>query len=195
MTHGVIILAAGASTRYGSIKQLLPYKGSTLVQHSIHEALATEPVVVIVVLGAHAEVIAERIKDEPVQIAYNPDWVQGMGTSIGAGIAALKRTMATAAEVLIMVCDQPYVSRGLLGAIIARRKTSGKGIVACSYNSVAGVPVLFSQQYFDELSALSANGAKGLLLKHGHDLAEIDFPLGSSDIDTVQDYEQILEAE
>lgn len=189
----IIILAAGASSRLGTPKQLVPYNGRFLLLHAIYEALATGSPV-IVVLGANANCIRPSIEREPVHVVVNPDWEAGPGTSISAGIKALDAQAPDANGVLLMLCDQPFADRCLLTALLKAKETSGKEIVACAYGSTIGVPVLFSHRYFDALQTLPPRkGAKSLLNLHSTDLTIISFPKGIIDIDTAKDYERCLQ--
>ena len=89
-----------------------------------------------------------------------------------------------------MLCDQPFVSTGLLNELAAAGAEND--LVACVYNNTAGVPVLFTTKYFGELQLLTGDeGAKQLLLKYGEDVLTIPFRMGGVDIDTMNDYEKL----
>jgi molybdenum cofactor cytidylyltransferase len=177
----------------GSPKQQLPYKGSTLLQHAVTEALQTHAAVVIVVLGAGAEEIAPGISSPSVMIVRNADWQQGMGTSVKAGVAALLQAAPQIAEVLILLCDQPFADAPLLEKIMTVKAATGKGMVACTYDNTIGVPALFDKKYFNDLLALDGEaGARKLLQQCRDDVAIVDFPGGTADIDTPEDYQKIV---
>lgn len=189
---GLIILAAGASTRLGSPKQQLIYKGRTLLQHCIDMALASNCSPVIVVLGAHSMVISPEIPSERVSVVQNPDWEEGMASSIRAGITALQQKAPDATEVIFMVCDQPYVDTDHLNNLVRQRLDTGKGIIASYYNDTMGVPVLFDQGFFPALLSLKGEeGAKKLLYRYEQEVAAVPFPQGSVDIDTLADYHSL----
>ncbi|OCX53712.1 MobA-like protein [Mucilaginibacter sp. PPCGB 2223] len=188
---GIIILAAGRSARMGRPKQQLPYQGSNLLQHSINVALQSPYRPVIVVLGAFADDIIATIPPKPIDVVINTQWEEGMASSIRAGIDFLLKDSGVDSA-MFMLCDQPHISSKLLTDIAQKKKQSGKGIVACSYNNTTGVPVLFDQQYFPELLLLTGQeGAKKILVAHPNDLTTVSFPLGAVDIDTMDDYEKI----
>ncbi len=191
MATGIIILAAGASTRLGMPKQTLVYNGKTLLEHAVDAALeVAKPV--IVVLGAKADTIVTYLKSKPVTIVYNDSWPQGMASSIAAGLQAVLTDNKAINEVIIMLCDQPFVDALLLNQLIARHTESGKGIIACKYAATIGVPVLLNKKYFDELKLLQGEeGAKKLLLKYKDDVAFVSFEKGVIDIDTMNDYERL----
>jgi len=187
---GIIILAAGSSGRLGSPKQNLIYKGQTLLQRAIKTAVASACGPVIVVLGANENVIRQSIEGSKATIVYNADWQEGMASSIRVGITALKKKHPESDAVILMLCDQPFVDTSLLNQFVQKR--SAKGIIACAYNDTIGPPVLFDAFYFDDLLLLKGQeGAKKLLMKHQHDIVTIQFPLGSVDIDTVEDFERL----
>jgi len=188
---GIIILAAGQSSRMGKPKQQLLYKGNSLLQHTVNIALQSPYRPVIVVLGAFADDILPTIAPKPIDVIINTKWEEGMASSIRAGIDYLQAT-PDIDNALIMLCDQPHVSSRLLTDMAREKSQGNKGIVACAYNSTTGVPVLFDKKYFPELLLLSGQeGAKKLLAAHSADIGTIDFPLGAVDIDTIEDYQKL----
>jgi molybdenum cofactor cytidylyltransferase len=187
---GIIILAAGSSSRLGSPKQNLVYNGQTLLQRAIATAAASACEPVIVVLGANENVIRQSIEDSKTTIVYNTDWQEGMASSIRVGITEMKKIAPEADAVILMLCDQPFVDAPLLSQLVQKR--SAKGIIACAYNETIGPPVLLDTAYFDELLLLKgSDGAKKLLVKYRDDVVTIPFHLGSVDIDTVEDFERM----
>ncbi|RZA02556.1 MAG: nucleotidyltransferase family protein [Sphingobacteriaceae bacterium] len=188
---GLIILAAGSSSRLGKPKQNLVFQGSTLLQRSIKAALDSDCQQVVVVLGANLSVIEPTIKNEPVQIIHNLDWEKGMSSSISSGLAALLKTNTQLQSVILMLCDQPFADTSIINQLI-QASANNKPLVACNYNGTIGVPALFYKSYFNELLALQGNeGAKKLLLKYSNDLHTVPFPLGMIDIDTIGDFERL----
>ncbi len=184
---GLVILAAGASTRLGKPKQNLVYQKQTLLQHAIETALSSKCNPIAVVLGANADVISPTIQNLPVNIIYNKDWREGMASSIRVGINELQKARPAISSVILMLCDQPFVSVSLLNDLIEIK--GEKGIVASAYNDTLGVPALFDAKYFEELSLLKGpEGAKTLLQKYADDVCFLSFPLGSVDIDTAEDF-------
>lgn len=192
---GILILAAGASTRMGKPKQQLGYQNATLLQHTVQTALAIKNAVVLVVLGANYELIEPDMAALPVKIVNNENWEQGMASSIKAGIMALKESFPGVQGVLLMLCDQPFVHAALLEQLINACQDSNKAIAACTYQNTYGAPVLFGKLYFDELLNLQGEqGAKPLLLKHNDRIKSIFFAQGKIDIDTPHDYKNLLQA-
>lgn len=183
-------MAAGSSGRLGQPKQNLIYNGKTLLQRSIDEALATGCRPVIVVLGANKEAIEPTIARMEVDVVYNDNWQQGMSSSIREGITHLQKTHAQISSVILMLCDQPFVTAELLNQLIDVNPP--KGITACAYSSAVGPPVFFDSHYFSELLLLKGNeGAKQLMLKHEVHINTVPFLSGSIDIDTMDDFEKL----
>lgn len=189
---GVIILAAGASTRMGAPKQLLPYQASNLLCHTVEVALATyQPIVVV--LGAYAERMQIEVSHFPVQVVENSQWSEGMGSSIRVGIQALSPWLEELEAVVIVLCDQPFVSAQIINQLVETYQITGQAIVASEYAGTLGVPALFSCSLFSELMCLSGNhGAKQLIKKYCEQVSSVTFPQGAIDIDTPKDYEQLL---
>jgi len=190
---GVIILAAGSSSRFGSTKQLLQFKGKTLLRHTIKEAAQAGAQPIVVVTGAKADEISKEITHENVEIVFNKDWEQGMASGIVIGLKTTITLNKDLAQVIIAVCDQPFVSASQFQQLFQKQNTSAKHIVASAYAGTIGTPALFTEKYFDELMGLTGDhGAKILFKKYSDDLATVEFPNGHIDIDTREDYENLL---
>jgi molybdenum cofactor cytidylyltransferase len=189
---GIILLAAGGSSRLGRPKQLLHYDGLTLLQHSIQVAGSSSAYPLIVVLGAQADTIKKEIDSFGVTVIINAEWQEGMASSIRAGINALSDEHPSAEGAILMVCDQPYVTAFLLNDLIVAHHNTGKPIVACSYANTFGPPVLFQKRLFPELLQLKADtGARSVLKQHANEAEIISFPEGALDIDTEVDYQKL----
>ncbi len=189
-----VILAAGASTRMGTPKQLLQWQGRSLLRSITETAIAADCDPIIVVVGASSDLIGAEVSDLPVQIVNNPQWQTGMGSSIRMGIQTLlvnRNTNVKAA--ILLLCDQPFVSPQIIWQLRSVYDATHQSIVASSYQNTIGVPALFDRQLFSELLKLDrAEGAKVVIKNHLNATATIDFPQGSIDLDTPQDYQQIL---
>lgn len=186
---GIVILAAGSSTRLGQPKQLLEFQGTSLIQRITQIAVDAVQKPVVVMLGANFNLIHARIAHLPVHIVYNPDWPQGMTSSIRKGLMALLGFSPDTEGVIFAVCDQPYITPDLFQEMISVGSQSQKPIVACLYNNVLGTPVLFKKEYFDVLLALKdKEGARKILQSHPESAESVPFPLGIFDVDTMQDY-------
>ena len=189
---GIIILAAGNSSRLGQPKQLLPYKDETLLQHIIAEAAVIKDTVLIVVTGANHELIEKNI-DSKVKTAFNHDWELGMSSSINKGLSELLQSNPEIEKCIVAVCDQPFVSHSVFENLITEYDVTRKGIVASSYAETFGTPVLFDKKYFDDLLDLKGQeGAKKVITRFLDDTASIPFEKGNIDIDTEEDYNKLI---
>lgn len=192
-TIGIIILAAGASTRLGTPKQLLPYRGQSLLRHTTKVAIASGCRPIVVVLGAQAERLEAEVQQLPVHVVENNHWADGMSSSIQTGLMVLQSIHPPVKAVVILLCDQPFVSASLVHQLIEVHHRMGKPIVASEYGNTVGVPALFSHVLFPVLMTLPADrGAKYVIQRRAQAVARVPFPLGVIDIDTPSDYEQFL---
>jgi molybdenum cofactor cytidylyltransferase len=189
---GVILLAAGASTRMGEPKQLLSFQGQPLVVRAACAALESAAWPVIVVLGAHAEKVRPLLAPLPVLLVDNAAWAEGMASSLRAGLTALMRFSLSLDGALIGLCDQPYFSPSVIAQLRAAW-CAPDGIAAARYAERTAVPALFSRCYFPELLALTgAEGARRVLVQHAACVTAVDLPELAFDIDTPADYQQLL---
>ncbi|WP_414562218.1 MULTISPECIES: nucleotidyltransferase family protein [unclassified Anabaena] len=190
---GLIILAAGASTRMGTPKQLLKYGQQTLIYHVVEVAIASVCYPVIVVIGADAERIKQEIEPLQVHTVENPLWGEGMSTSIRVGMETLNAINPEAEAVVLMLCDQPFVFPQLINQLVEIHQTTLKLIVASEYADIIGVPALFNRVLFSELITLSGiTGARQIIKKYTQEVISIPFSQGLIDLDTPKDYEQFL---
>jgi molybdenum cofactor cytidylyltransferase len=186
---GLILLAAGASTRMGTAKQLLPYRGCSLVRYMAEVALGSKCQPIVVVLGANADRIKPEIATLPLQIALNDRWSSGMGTSIVAGVQQIGAGQSLDA-VIIMLCDQPLVTSFHLNQLIFAYEATHRPAMASAYANTLGVPALFDRGLFPDLLSLTANvGAKYLIGQYGDRVYPVSFPQGAIDLDTPEDYQ------
>lgn len=189
---GVVILAAGSSSRFGEPKQLVKHDGKSLLQKSIDAAINSDAGPVIVVLGANADQILREINKSKVQVIINPEWEEGMASSVTIGLNELLFISPSTGAVILMVCDQPYISSELISDLINAQKQTGKPIVCCSYGEAIGPPALFHRSLFNELMHLKGDiGARKIIQQHADDVATILFTKGKIDIDTKEDYDAL----
>jgi molybdenum cofactor cytidylyltransferase len=187
-----ILLAAGSSTRMGTAKQLLDFRGKPLARHAAECAIAAGCDPVIVVLGSGEREIRPVLAGLPVEIVVNDRWPEGMGTSIQAGLRALEDREVSGA--ILALSDQPFVTPGFLSGLVDRHRESGRRIVAASYSGTAGVPVFFARDAFPLLMALKPDqGCKGVILGHPAEAELVDCPAAAMDIDTPGDYARATE--
>ncbi|MBL3657652.1 nucleotidyltransferase family protein [Fulvivirga sediminis] len=183
---GIIILAAGASSRLGEPKQLLPYHEAPLLQHTINEANAISSFSSILVLGANAAEIKKAIDPKNFKIIFNNEWQKGMGSSLSIAMkeAASNHSLE---HILILLSDQPLVNTDYFNKLIKAHITSHKSITASFYNNIAGVPAIFSKDHFNDLKKLQGDkGARQIIKNTPPQLVEFD--QGQIDIDTPEDW-------
>ena len=185
----LIILAAGESKRLGQPKQKLLYKGKTLLERAVETGLASDCATVIVVLGAHSNNLGPFPE---TAMLYNDHWKDGMASSIKLAMLEIDNA-ASFDNVIIMVCDQPFVDRNLLNTLIKKQEETGSSIVASAYQGTIGVPALFDNSLFPSLLQLKGKeGAKMIIKAHMENMVTVPFEKGVIDIDTPEDYQQLL---
>jgi len=189
----ITILAAGASSRMGMHKALLDWHGEPLIAHVAKIALAAGAADVAVITGAHYKEVQQAMAELPVQAVYSPHWESGMAHSIA--VAAKWAYKRQAEGLLLMVCDQPFVSVELLRQILHKAASGVSPIVASVYgNSVKGVPAWFDESFFEYLYYLKGDiGARRVIGQFADMIATIPFPQGEIDLDTPEQYRQFAE--
>jgi len=184
---GIILLAAGNSTRMGSAKQLMNFKDKPLLRHAAEVACHSNCAPVIVVLGAREHAVREVLRDLPLEIAVNDSWSEGIGTSIKVGLHALGSRAVCG--VIFALADQPFITAEFLKGLAEQHARTKKLIVASRYSGTIGVPAFVSRQLFPKLLALEPHqGCKGILLDGSQEALLIDCPEAAIDIDSPADY-------
>jgi molybdenum cofactor cytidylyltransferase len=192
---GIIVLAAGASTRMGRPKQLLDLGGKSLVRRATETAIAAGGDPVIVVTGAAHDRVSADLCGLPIHICFNPEWERGMGTSIRRGIELLTRLAPKADAAIITLADQPDISADKLAKLVEAHHRTKSPLCAAAFGEAIGPPALFARAFFAELLAQPDQaGAKQLLLKHPAKLLRVDCPEAARDVDTPDDYEALHSA-
>lgn len=190
---GIIILAAGNSSRLGQPKQLLPFKNTTLLKNTIAEASLVPNSTIIVVTGSNHELIEKEVQTSKLKITFNPNWESGMSSSIVAGLNELQLSYPDIKNTILTVCDQPFVTTSVFENLINEYDKTGKGIIASSYAETLGTPVLFDKKYFNQLLELKGQeGAKKIINKFLDDTVSVPFEKGNIDIDTEEDYNKLM---
>lgn len=188
----LIILAAGNSSRLGKAKQLVVFKGETLLARIVRESLGSVCAPVVVVTGKDSEKFHQYLNDFAVQIAENIDWQQGMGTSISVGINKLVEIDRDFNGVVLCVCDQPFVTAETINNLVKIFQEKKGKIIASAYGNALGVPALFDKSLFTELATLQGkSGAKKIIEKYRGETFAVDFPGGEIDIDTEDDLRKL----
>ena len=171
-------------------KQLLPWADTTLLGHAIQQATQVSQTVVVV-LGAKYELIKQQIPDQ-VETIVNPNWEQGMGSSISVGMEHILNLGKTMDGLLIILGDQPFLDADYLQGLMNEFKKGKHSVVATSYGKRMGVPAIFSPSMLAELSGLHQDfGAKQIIEKYADQVKAMD-PKGKEiDIDTMDTYHRL----
>ena len=190
---GAVILAAGESSRFGRPKQLVQFRGKSLVRRVVDAAKDASCSVIVVVLGSKREQIERELKETDAIVAENRDWRRGIGSSIRVGVESAVNQAPDIEAIVLLTCDQPFVKTDTIERLIVMREKTKKAIVASSYSETLGVPALFDRSCFQELLTLpDDSGAKSIILSNHERVAELLFPEGKIDIDTAADYEKLI---
>lgn len=183
-----VILAAGASRRLGYPKQLIQLGGESLLRRTARLAVEARCTPVFVVLGFEAERICPELDGLPVYKLLNPDWTEGMGSSLRCGVEAAQ--VAGSDGVLLLVCDQPRLSGEHLRALLTRYARGA--IAASAYDGQLGVPAVFAAGYYPELLELQGDrGARQVIENHTDVVQSVAWPEGAVDIDSAEHLREI----
>lgn len=181
----VIVLAAGASTRFGSPKQLVRFSGRPMLHSVLSRAVEIAGSAVTVVLGANAELFAPLLRHSPASIAINRDWERGMSSSIRVGLGQLGGGIG---GVMILLADQPAVTTEDLRRLLGAWRRQPDGIAAAHYSGTVGVPAIFPSWCLRELAELRGDrGARALLQRHADRVVRVPMPAAAQDVDTPED--------
>jgi len=192
----ILILAAGESSRMGEkVKQLLPWKSTTMLGHALDQAKATIADQAYVVLGAFEENIKAAVTIDGNSIIQNLDWSKGIGSSIAAGIKHIQGKQRYDA-ILIMLCDQPLIDTNYLNKMIGNWKGNPNKIITTRYEKENGVPALFGKEHFEALAMLKDDkGAKTIIDAQSGAILGLNPDGKEIDTDNWEGYQKLLEKE
>lgn len=191
MNFGIIILAAGSSSRMTHSKQLLNYKGQTLIRNTALISQKLNAKQTICVTGFLETELKSELNDMAIQFVHNPNYKKGMSSSLVYGLKATNKDID---GILIMLCDQPLIPLNHFENIIRTASQLQNPIIATSYKNTYGAPSFFKRELFKELLDLDTKkGAKSVIKGHRNSTHFIDCEEAAFDIDTDTDYQNIVE--
>jgi molybdenum cofactor cytidylyltransferase len=180
-----IVLAAGASTRFGSAKQLVRLAGRPLLHTTVSRAVEVTGSATFVVLGARAAELAPLLRHTPASIVINRHWSEGIASSIRAGI---ERLPATCGGVMLVLADQAAITAEDLRRLASTWRRQPQYIAAALYAGTVGVPAIFPRSRFPELAELRGDiGARKLLQRSPDRIVRVPMESAALDIDTPED--------
>ena len=181
----VLVLAAGAGSRFGSAKQLVRVGGQPLLHRAVSQATQVAGGAVTVVLGAHAQELAPLLKHSPASILVNRHWEEGLASSLRLGIARLPGSCEGA---LVTLADQAAITVFDLQRLASAWRRQPDWLIAASYEGHTGVPAVFPAHTFSSFAALRGDaGARSILARHADRCLRIPMPNAAIDIDTPED--------
>jgi molybdenum cofactor cytidylyltransferase len=185
------VLAAGASTRMGRNKLLLDLGGETMVRRVVRAAAGAGLDQVVVVLGHDEPLVRAELAGLPCTLVVNPDHGQGAGTSLRTAVRHV--ASAGASAIVIVLADMPFVTSGMIAAVVARYRETAAPVVASHYGAVQAPPTLYDRALFAELLAIPDDrGAKQVVRRHEREAAVLSWPESSlRDVDVPADYEGV----
>ena len=189
---GIVILAAGEARRFGACKQLVEFQSKPLLQHVLDAALALPYKRLMVVTGKYDEEIKKAFEGGLVSGAeqvYNPDWPEGMSSSIRLGCQLLA---SDCDQILVLLADQILVSAYELHSLFD--ETDSTGIACAGFSGTVGPPALFGSAFYPALLSLKAeNGAKRILTNPENHVRVVPMASAGWDIDTPEDLENLAD--
>ncbi|MBU1745280.1 MAG: molybdenum cofactor cytidylyltransferase [Proteobacteria bacterium] len=189
-----ILLAAGESKRMGRPKQMLAWQGKTLLRQVLENLIRSDAGEIILVLGHEAEAISKSLTESQIKIVINPDYKQGMASSLRHGLLAMD---PESEAFLVLLADQPDIGPEIMNRMIREFKQANprRGIVRPVYRGLRGHPVLIGVRYLQEALQLQGDvGARQILANHPEDILEIEVNQDGilKDIDTPEAYRKYL---
>ena len=185
-----IVLAAGGATRFGGLKQLIEYKGESLLRRCISSAQDLVEDRIWVVLGARSQKVKRNIENLGIHLLFNDNWEKGMASSLQTGLESIP---AECSGILLMLCDQALIETEHLRKLSNTWQNDKTKIVVSQYSDTHGVPAILPRKLFPEIQNLRGDsGAKSLFSQHKDILVAVDIPQAETDIDTQEDYMKLL---
>ena len=196
-----VLLAAGASSRFGANKLLLEFGGEPLVRRAASAALAAGLDPVVCVLGYEADRVLAALSGLPIRAVVNPDYARGMNSSLATGIAAVP---AEAAAAVVQLADMPRVTADMLASLVAVFRETGAPLIASCYveggadagDGIHAPPTLYARALFPELGGPEGDGCgKRVVRRHADAVVRVKWPAAAlADVDRAEDWERMCVA-
>jgi len=192
---GIVIIAAGDSSRLGQPKQLVQFRGESILVRTIEIARKLSDTFVCV-LGYQADEIVSQLNISTSHLIVNNDWSQGMGSSIATGVDFLS-TKKNIDAIMILLSDQYMITISELIELAEKWQSTNNNIIASQYfenkqmRFVEGAPAIFSRIYFEQLKKLTIKGARDIIKNNPQDLMSLQIDNASFDLDTKTDLQHL----
>lgn len=186
-----MVLAAGAARRFGSAKQVAEWRQETLIERTVQLAQAVCSAGVLVVTGAHAEVVAQRLASTAARLVFNPSWAEGLSTSLAAGAAGATALLPEAEACLILLCDQPAIDADDLHRLVESWARVPDDAAAAAFNDTLGAPAIFPRHQWPALMEQRGDRGARALLAALPRVTAVPMPHAAFDIDTPADLQRL----
>jgi molybdenum cofactor cytidylyltransferase len=185
-----LVLAAGHSSRMGRNKMLLQLAGRSLVRRAVETAIAAGLDPVLAVVGHERERVEAELRGLRCVPIDNPEYAEGMNTSMRAGIRALPRDIAGA---VLSLGDTPLIGAAMLRALVETFRRARPPLVISTYDGIVAPPILYGQTLFEELRALDPDAAgKSIVNAHRAEAIELSWPKEAlTDLDAPEDLARV----
>src|SRR5205085_10401331 len=172
---------------------LFELHGESVLRGAARRALAGGLSPLLVVLGHQAERSRQELAGLPCQIVVNPDYEQGITSSLRAGLGALPEVGPAVTAAMVMLADMPFVTAEMIAAMIERYRNSRAPLVVSDYEGVHAPPILYDGALFGELLAMSETGCgKQVVKRHRHEAEVLAWPAAAlADLDVPDDYTRL----
>ncbi|KXX69533.1 NTP transferase domain-containing protein [Flammeovirga sp. SJP92] len=191
MHKAILLLCAGNSSRLGRPKQLLEWKGKSILEHII-EKLNTLNIPILAITGGYHDQMVSVLKKNNIETVYCSGWASGMSESIKFGVQSLLKQTPDLQKIMIVLSDIPLIERSHYEAILHQSETSK--IVISQFQKVKGVPAVFDAAFFTKLMELKGDqGAKPIIQEHSKEVTILSSKQPFFDVDTEEDYQKLLD--
>lgn len=182
-----VVLAAGKSSRMGRNKLLLELEGQTLLRRAVQRAHGGGLEPVLVVLGHEAERARQELEGLVCQPVFNPEFEEGIGCSLRAGISAVPEQASAA---VVLLADMPHVTSTMLAELVARYRAASGPLVISQYGDVSAPPFLYDRTLFAEILAMEGSCEKQVIRRHRDQAQVVPWPVPAlEDVDQPADFE------